>query len=87
MLHMLTYLVLLSAGGVQLQGFTIQILIFHQVQKLRKVFRTCRDILFFVAPKEKVHDSHGPPPVWVHFIKKQQEVPGCKVISAPTLTL
>lgn len=75
--HVLTHLVLLSARGVQLQGFTIQILILHQVQKFREVFRTCRNNLFFVALKEKTDGSHCSQPDWVHCIKKQLDRGAC----------
>lgn len=83
--HELTHFVLLSAGGVQLQGFRIQILILHQVQKFRKVFRTCRNNLFFVKIKEKVHGFPGSQRVWVHNMKKQLKVPGWKSTHSTTV--
>ena len=84
---MLTHLVLLSARGIELQGFTILILILHQIQKFREVFRTCRNNLVFIAIKEKAHGSHGSQPVWVHCIKQQLEVLGWKSTKAPILLL
>lgn len=49
----LTHLVLLSARRVQLQGLRIQILILHQIQKFREVFRTCRNNLVFLKNKRE----------------------------------